>query len=199
LANEKAKEIDFGGDFGAAALKINGVCLEIGEDGKSINIASNTPVTVTVTANINTPQTSTAVGAAKEALEIGDRMKDGTIVIAVDLKMNIALFVPEDIFGGNSTLYHQAVVVAKANAQNLHGKKDWRRITDEEANSLAKDWDKVAPPALQGHAAPWFWGAFSYFGSNSGRVYRGGEADCSYYHRNNSRPVPVVRSGPALK
>lgn len=202
MVNDKAKEIDLGSDFGAVALKVNGIRLEISIDGKIINIVSNTPVVVTVAADINTPPTSTAIAAAQEALVIGQKMKDGTVVIAVDLQKNLALFAPEGIFGGKSDFDHQDGVVKKVNEQSLAGHKDWRRITDQEASALAKDWPKVAPPALQGSAAPRFWGASTFnfdFGDNYyyGRVYRGGEADCGGGDRNGSRLVPVVRSGPA--
>lgn len=184
MANEKAKEIMLGEDFGAVAITVNGQRIEIGADG-AIQIKP---------ANGNT---MTAIAAAQKALEIGDRMKDGTVVIAVDLKKNTALFAPEGIFGGNSDFDHQDGVVKQANARSLHGNKDWRRGTDKEASALANAWDKVAPPALQGRDTPWFWGAASSKNDN-GRVYRGGKADgVSNDHRYYSHPVPVVRSGPA--
>jgi len=184
MANEKKKEINLGEDFGAVTVVVNGKRIEIGPDG---TIGKIEP------ANSNT---MSAIAAAKEALEIGDRMKDGTVVIAVDLKNNTALFAPEGIFGGNSSFDDQDSVVKQSNAQGLHGQKDWRRITDKEASSLAKAWDKVAPPALQGSAAPWFWGA-SALNASLGRVYRGGGSDWNISSRYHSRPVPVVRSGPA--
>jgi len=128
----------------------------------------------------------------KKALEVGDRV-DGTVVIAVD--KDIATFAPEGIFGGNSAFDSQDSVVKQANARSLHGNNDWRRITDMEAWALTKAWDKVAPPALQGSAAPWFWGASTRY--DSGRVCRSGDSDWgNYYYRFYSRPVPVVRSGP---
>jgi len=192
------KEIDLCNDFGAVALKLNGLRLEIGAEGKSVNIVSNTPVSVTVAANINILHASTAITAAKQVLEIGDRIKDGTVVIAVDPKKNLALFAPEGIFGGEADFDHQDYVIYKANKQGLRGHKDWRRVTDNEARALAKVWDKVAPPPLQGSAAPWFWGkSINFIDYYYARVYRGGEAECRPNHRFGSRPVPIVRSGPA--
>jgi hypothetical protein len=177
MANKKIKEINLGEDFGAVAVIVNGARIEIGANG---DVTSIKP------ANGNT---STAIAAAKEALEIGDRMKDGTVVIAVDLEKNTALFAPEGIFGGSSDFEHQDGVVKNTNEQSLAGHKDWRRITDEEAGALAVAWDRVAPAALQDSHAPWFWGA-----SN---ICRGGEFLSSYDAQDGSRPVPVVRSGPA--
>jgi len=159
--------------------KVNGLRIDIGSDCK----------------RINTPEASIAITAAQEALEIGGVMKDGTVVIAVDLKKNLALFAPEGIFGGESDFVHQDVAEKNANQRGLHGHKDWRLVTDVEAGALAKAWDKVAPPALHGSAAPWFWGASGnrFFG----RVYRGDKAGRGdYSDRSISRPVPVVRSGP---
>jgi len=202
MANEKAKEIDFGDDFGAAALKINGIHVEIGAEGKSIHITSGRPVVITATTNTNASQTSTAISAAKEALEVGDRMKDGTVVIDVDLKNNIALFAPQGIFGGNSDFDQQDSVVKKANEQKLAGHEDWRRITDREASALAAAWFKVAPASLQlkGPGSLSFWGASnSYFTAST--VSKGGQTFWlnMYYNRRNSFPVPIVRAGPARR
>jgi len=128
-------------------------------------------------------------------------MKDGTVVIGVDLRKNIALFAPENIFGGNSDFDHQDGVVAKANAKSMNGHKDWRRITDKEASTLAKNWKKVAPPELQGDAAPLFWSACTdtnkYFGV-LGRSYSGNDSAAGA-GQQNSLAVPVVRSGPARR
>jgi cell wall-associated NlpC family hydrolase len=191
VANEKTKEIDLGNDFGAVALKINGIRLEIGADGKAIKITSDTPVAVT--AATNTADT-------KKALEVGEHMKDGTVVIAVDLKKNTALFAPEGIFGGNSDFDEQDGIVKKANEQKLASHKDWRRVTDSEASALAKAWDKVAPRAMQDSYAPWFWGASTDQFNSAGRVYRGGESDPpSITYLAYWRPVPVVRNGAAIR
>ena len=186
MTTEMTKEITLGDDFGAVAITVNGRRIEIGADG-GVEIKP---------ANGNT---MTAIAAAQKALEIGDRMKDGTVVIAVDLENNIALFVPEGIFGGNARFEDQYDVVEKADAQKLHGHTDWRLITDNEASALAKAWGKVAPPALQGEAAPYFWGlsADQAFYSASGRIYRGGMDGWFYSAPRNLYPVPIVRRGPA--
>lgn len=170
MADKKAKEIDIGGNFGAAAPKVNDIRCETGKDKNS------TPPTCKV-------------------LEIGQKMTDGTVVIAVDVQKNLALFAPEGIFGGEAVFANQDAVVKKSNEQSLAGHKDWRRVTENEASALARDWKKVAPPALQGRDAPQFWGATAIL-SFYGPSYLGGNPDWSSCHGTYSRAVPVVRSGP---
>jgi len=135
---------------------------------------------------------------AQRALEVGQRLRDGTVVLSIDLDKNQALFVPAKIFGGEAKFDHQNNVVQSVNRDALHGHNDWRRITDDEGETLSKNWGKVAPAELQGRSAPWFWLASPYF-NFFGRVRRGGEADCSYLtnYPLPSNPVPVVRCGPA--
>lgn len=133
-------------------------------------------------------------------LEVGDHLKDGTIVLSVDLEKNEALFVPGNIFGGYSTFRHQDRVVEAANRNMAHGHEDWRRITEAEGVTLSQVWDKVAPPILQGRYAPHFWTA-APVGMNQG-IHRQGGWEVSHInylttsHDISSRPVPVVRSGP---
>ena len=133
---------------------------------------------------------------AQKVLEVGDRLRDGTVCIAVDLNKNKALFVPKDIFGGKAKFDNQHEIPAQLNKQNAHSHDDWRNITDDEGKTLSEVWDKVAPDGLKGRYAPWFWIASSDYGS--GRVRRGGgEADWNNLTRYGSLPVPAVRSGPA--
>lgn len=188
--SEQARQISLGEDFGAAVIALNGLRLEVGADGKSVRVVSDTPVQISYAANEN--QTS----LAQRVLEVGERLRDGTVVLSVDLDKNQALFVPAKIFGGEAKFDHQDNVVKSANRDGLHGHKDWRRITDAEGETLSKAWDKVAPAELQGSAAPWFWLA-SPVNNGNGRVRRGGEAGWTSDVRVSSYPVPVVRSGPA--
>ena len=188
--SEQARQISLGEDFGAAVIALNGLRLEVGADGKSVRVVSDTPVQISYAANEN------KTSLAQRILEVGDRLRDGTVVLSVDLDKNEALFVPAKIFGGEAKFDHQDNAVKSANRDGLHGHKDWRRITDAEGDTLSKVWDKVAPAELQGSAAPWFWLASPY-DDFSGRVRRGGEADWHSGHRYGSIPVPVVRSGPA--
>ena len=188
--SEQARQISLGEDFGAAVIALNGLRLEVGADGKSVRVVSDTPVQISYAANEN------QASLAQRVLEVGERLRDGTVVLSVDLDKNEALFVPAKIFGGEAKFDHQDNVVKSANRDGLHGHKDWRRITDAEGETLSKAWDKVAPAELQGSAAPWFWLASPY-GNYIGRVRRGGEADWGNFFRFDSIPVPVVRSGPA--
>lgn len=177
-----------GKDF---AVAVYGAKITKTEAGFTIQAAS-----IALRSPANENKTSTAVSLAQRALEVGERLRDGTVVLSVDLDKNEALFVPAKIFGGEAKFDHQDNVVKSANRDGLHGHKDWRRITDAEGKTLSKAWDKVAPAELQGRAALWFWLASPYY-TFDGRVRRGGEADWFYFIRNTSRPVPVVRSGPA--
>jgi hypothetical protein len=190
-----AKAIDekntasIGKDFSVAVYGAKIMKTEAGFTIQAASIALRPPA--------NENKASTAIGLAQRALEVGDRLRDGTVVLSVDLDKNEALFVPAKIFGGNAKFDHQDNVVKSANKDSLHGHKDWRRITDAEGETLSKAWDKVAPAELQGPAAPWFWLASPNF-LNIGRVRRGGDADWYILtFRSYSYPVPVVRSGPA--
>ncbi|QQG37317.1 MAG: hypothetical protein HYS17_06030 [Micavibrio aeruginosavorus] len=138
-----------------------------------------------------------AIGLAQRALEVGQRLSDGTVVLSVDLNKNEVLFVPAKIFGGEARFDRQDNVVESANKDSLHGHKDWRRITDAEGVTLSEAWDKVAPAELQGRAAPWFWLDATEYDIN-GRVRQGGEPDWDRVFRFFSLPVPLVRSGPAI-
>lgn len=185
MAKEKAKEITLGEDFGAVAITVNGKRIEVGADG-GIKIKP---------ANGNT---MTAIAAPQETYKIGDRLKEGkltTVIFGFD-ENNDPIRVPESIFVGNEGFNYQAYAVAKENDKLvLKGQKALTCLNDQECAQLAKVWNKVAPPALRGSAAPSFWGASTY-DVGSGRVYRGGEAGWLSLHRPNSRPVPAALRGP---
>lgn len=127
---------------------------------------------------------------AQHVLEVGQRLRDGTVVLSVDLNKDEALFVPAEIYGGRATFDNQNDVVASVNKNALHGHKDWRRITDDEGKTLADNWAKVTTKAPE-----WFWLASSYYYLSFGRVRRGGHSDWGSNGRVDSHPVPVVRRG----
>lgn len=191
----------------AAPATTDGLIASIGKDFavavygakimKSVAGFSIQAASITLRHPANENNTSTSISLAPRALKVGEHLRDGTVVLSVDLEKNEALFVPAKIFGGEAKFDHQDNVVKSANRDGLHGHKDWRRITDAEGETLSKAWDKVAPAELQGRAAPWFWLASPYYLIYVGRVCRGGEADWLYGNRDDSDPVPVVRSGPA--
>ena len=180
------------GDSAEITVVRGGIRVDFNANGGVVVYQNGVPVYSAI--NDYVPQATAAV-TAKEALKVGDRLKNGTVVLFVDLKKNEALFLPAAIFGGKASFADQDNVVKAANAKALHGHSDWRRITDTEGKTLSKVWDKVAPPELQGRAAPWFWLASPY-GNHLGRVGRGGEADWLNLRRHLSLPAPVVRSGP---
>lgn len=190
--SEQARQISLGDNFGAAVIALNGLHLEVGADGKSVRVICGDCMKISHAANEN--RTSVAISLAQRALEVGDRLRDGTVVLSVDLEKNEALFVPEGIFGGKAKFDHQDRVVKDVNSSALHGHKDWRRITNVEGAALSEVWDKVAPPAL-GDARPWFWLVSSSL--NSGQVSKGGISSRFLDNRNHSWLVPVIRSGPA--
>lgn len=161
-----------------ASLTINGQAYAVNETGLILptNVANDQP----------------AKDLAERVLEVGLRLRDGTVVLSVDLDKNQALFVPAKIFGGRSTFDNQNDVVKSVNRDALHGHKDWRRITEGEGKTLADNWAKVTTQAPE-----WFWLASSDYFFNGGRVRCGGISDWNSYGRNYSYPVPVVRSGPA--
>ena len=170
-----------------------GIRVEFNANGSVVVYQNDVPVYPAT--NDIVPQATAAV-TAKEALEVGDRLPDGSVVLSVDLEKNEALFLPAAIFGGKAEFDHQDDVVQGVNKDGLHGHKDWRRISDAEGKTLSQVWKNVASPKLQSSDAPSFWlpsaDNFEY-----GRVRRGGEADWHYFMRVFSLPVPVVRSGPA--
>lgn len=136
-------------------------------------------------------------GAALEAYSIGDRLKEGeltTVIFGFD-KNKDPIRVPEGVFIGTTEFYNQDKAVAQANDRlGLKGQKTLSRLNDDECAQLAKVWDKVAPPALQGDAAPWFWGASAI--NITWRVYCGSKTDWGYDVRCYSRPVPAALRGP---
>lgn len=143
---------------------------------------------VIVPANVANDQNS-AGGLVQRVLEVGQRLRDGTVVLSVDLDKNEALFVPAEIFGGRARFDNQNDVVASVNRDALHGHNDWRRITDDEGKTLADNWARVTT-----HDPEWFWLASSV-SNYSGRVRHGGRSDWRRLDRGYSYPVPVVRCG----
>ncbi len=135
---------------------------------------------------------------AQRVLGVGQRLRDGTVVLSVDVDKDEALFVPAEIFGGKATFDDQYDVVASANKNALHGHRDWRLLDvsrwntpNDEGKTLAYNWAKVTLRDPE-----WFWLASSddYGG---GRVRLGGDSVWISIDRGISHPVPVVRSGPA--
>jgi hypothetical protein len=177
--------ISISADFNTVVL--NGATIERAADGHLVISTPGIVITKPGPANDS---------LAQKVLEVGDRLKDGTVCIAVDLNKNKALFAPAGIFGGLAKFGDQHEIPAQLNQQNANGHNDWRNITDGEGKTLSEVWDKVAPIELKGRAAPWFWLASPYI-IVYGRVRRGGDSGWDVDTRYGSLPVPVVRSGPA--
>jgi hypothetical protein len=172
-----------------ATFNASGITVNV--QGSTITIDKNGTVAMQTASN------DSSGAAAPKAHQVGEHLKDGTVCIAVDLKNDNALFAPEGIFGSYECCDHQEEAVNRVNAgKGRHGHKDWRRITEAEGKTLSEVWDKVAPPALKGRAAPWFWLPGQSF-VDDGMARKGGEADWDFLDKYFSLPVPVVRSGPA--
>jgi hypothetical protein len=149
----------------------------------------------------------------RKVAEVGDRMEDGTVIIDVDLENDRALFAPQAIFGRRTPYFGQYEVVDEANAQALHGHRNWRAIKHEEAQTLVNNWDKVAPPELQGNKAPYFWGEYinvdpltdhgasaTLAADGLAIVFRGDrEGPEIDGQEGKSRFVAIVRTGPCPK
>src|ERR1035437_1649954 len=133
-------------DEGSDAVVVQGgMKVAFNASGITVNVQG---ATITIDKNGKVAMQAAANDAGK-ALEVGDHLQDGTVVIAVDLKKDKALFAPEGIFGGESTFDGQDNIPQDVNRKELHGHDDWRRITDVEGKTLSDAWDKVAPPALR--------------------------------------------------
>ncbi|MDD9900303.1 MAG: hypothetical protein OXT65_04930 [Alphaproteobacteria bacterium] len=183
MTETTTKEITLGEDFDAVAITVNGMRIKVSvDDGIEIKPVNG--------------NTMTAIDTAQKAFEIGECLKDGTIVFGFDDDKN-PLRVPEGVLCGETDYYSQNRIVERANADALHGHKTWTRLSDKECAQLAKVWDKVAPVAQRGSAAPWFWGASSSHRHSFGNVYRGG-GKSSTTDLNASRFVPVVLRGAVL-
>jgi hypothetical protein len=135
----------------------------------------------------------------EKALKVGDRLRDGTVCVAVDLDKDKALFAPAGIIGGKATFDDQHKIPAQLNNQNAHGHDDWRNITDEEGKELCQVWEKVAPDELKDYRAPWFWlTSVNPFHSDQGKIRSSKDFLCWHgLDRGATQEVPVVRSGPA--
>lgn len=144
------------------------------------------------------------IAAAQEAYKIGDRLREGnltTVIFGFDEKNN-PIRVLEDIFVGNAKFDHQDKAVTKRNEElGLKGQKALTRLNDLECAQLAEVWDKVAPPALQGSAAPWFWGESFSTSLWGGCVFRAEEDGVSIAidesgAYGSSYKVPAALRGP---
>lgn len=135
-------------------------------------------------------------GLIERVYEVGQRLRDGTVVLSVDPYKNKALFVPEKIFGGKANFDNQDDVVQFNNRIALHSHKDWRLSRFDECETLCENWWKVAPEEFQGYAAPWFW-TDSPFLLFFGRKRRGGDKFGGDSFRLHKLPVPIFRTGPA--
>lgn len=172
----KRLSVKFAGVVGE--IEVNGRAYRVGEQGKLYRIFDDhdqKPVEKLV----------------ERVLKVGERLRDGAVVLAVHLVKNEALFVPAKIFGGKTTFDYQNNAVCWANDGALHGHQDWRRITDREGDILAANWFTVTDMKPE-----WFWLA-SALGNSHGFLACGGDKRHLSNQKRYPFPVPVIRSGPA--
>jgi hypothetical protein len=193
MANEKAKEITLGEDFGAVAISVNGKRIEVSADGV-IDIKP-------VNSNI-----MTAIAASRGAYKIGDHLVEGkltTVVFSFD-ENNHPIRVPTFVFIGKSNFSDQDVAIKKENERlGLHGDRMLTPLDGNECAQLAKVWDKVAlpvsghePPRFSANETPWFWGESESTDEDRARVFRGGVEAATFDSKRCLRPVPVALRGP---
>jgi len=138
------KKLLLGNDFGDVAVSANGTCVEIDADGN---------VRVSPASNDNYDR-------RVARLEVGDKMKDGTIFAGVSPDTGENMFVtPQDAPG---RLKWKAAMQYAADL-NAHGHKDWKLPTKAELCVLYENRDKGA---LKGtfnerdsgsDGARWYW------------------------------------------
>jgi len=97
------------------------------------------------------------------AFKIGERLREGnltTIVFGFDRHDGTPLRIPESLFIGKASFKDQDKLIAKTNrALGLKGNNILTRLSALECTLLAREWGKVAPPALtRTGAEPSFWG-----------------------------------------
>lgn len=133
-AAEEGAKISISKDFNAVVL--NGVTIEQAADGHLVITAPGGIV-------INKPAVAndTAVKAAKDALEIGDKMADGTVYAGISPTTGNQMFaLPAD--ESLTMSWRKAMKVAKK--KDAHGHKDYRVPDAEELNVLYQNKDKGA-------------------------------------------------------
>lgn len=135
-------------------------------------------------------------GLEGRVLKVGERLRDGTVVLSFNEASNEAIFVSEQILFGLCIYDRQNEILESFNFHGLHGHKDWRLIADDEAKTLANIWYKVAPKVLLVNQPPCFW-IPKLTPAIYGRVRQGGNQNFKYVDSNSSYAVSLVRSGPA--
>lgn len=133
-------------------------------------------------------------GLVQRVVEVGQRLRDDTVVLSVDFDNDKALILPANIFGGKDQFHNQDNLVKWRNTDRLHGHKDWRRVTDDEAKILAVKWAEVTEkPAVM------FWMAsqvldWELSSGSMGYACKAGSLKNFRRHANDYLYVPIVRS-----
>lgn len=185
-AAEEGTKISLSKDFNAVVL--NGVTIEQAADGHLVITApGGTVITKPAPAN------DTAVKVAKDALEIGDKMTDGTIYAGISPDTNQPMYAaPAD--APMSMDFNAAAKYAKD--LEVGGKKGFRVPSKAELNVMFQNREKGALKGtfnLTGSGpAGWYWSDTPY-GFNFAYGQRFSDGYRVFYYRLNDSSVRCVR------
>ncbi len=171
-------------------IKQDGIEIDLGSDG-NIVVHTNGGVKVQPA-----PANDTTITAAKAALEVGDRMQDGSIFAGVSPDIGKQMFaMPAD--AGVSKTFNEAAQYAKdLNGAKTLGHDDWRVPTKTELNVLFQNRDKGALKGtfdLTGSGpSGWYWsGTPDFAGHAYGQRFSDGQQNNN--NRHNDSSVRCVR------
>ncbi len=150
----KAKEISFIENASDVTLTVNGVRVEIHNDG-SILAYTNGTVKVCPVANDD------GNGRSPAEPKIGDKMLDGTIFAGISPETNKPMYAtPADALL-TMEFNHATDYAAKLDA---HGHRDWRVPTKNELNILFNNRAAIGGFNVSGsNPAGWYWSATPYY------------------------------------
>jgi hypothetical protein len=185
-AKKEGTSIDIGKDFNTVAMY--GATVEVAADGKLI-VSTNGTVTVKPAA-----ANDTAIAAAKAALEVGDRMEDGTIFAGISPNTGKQMFALAA--DASLTMTFNKAKEYAAEAADAKGNKSFRVPTKEELNVLFQNREKGALKGtfnLTGSSpAGYYWSSTPYDG-NSAWDQRFSSGDQNNFYRIYDSSVRCVR------
>jgi hypothetical protein len=172
----------------------------IKKDGVEIDLGPNHSVVVHTDGDVKVQPAATndtAIKAAKDAPEVGDKMSDGSIFAGISTGKQM-FAAPQDAKkadGTNLTMtFNEAADYAKKlNAENYLGHNDWRVPTKAELNVLFNNRAAIGKLDISGSSpSGWYWsGTPSYDNKAYGQRFSDGYQDRN--SRNNGSSVRCVR------
>jgi hypothetical protein len=142
-AAEEGTKISISKNFNAIVL--NGVTIEQAADGHLMITAPGvTVIHKPAAANAAAPANNTAVKTAKDALEIGEKMADGTIYAGMTADGKQQIYAMPDNLDVCMTFNDAAKAVEKLNSQKALGHDDWQIPALENVYVLYKNQNEGA-------------------------------------------------------